>query len=139
MSTRSLTRRTVEPEQATSTRPAAPATWTTAGALLQVVWSAVIAYLIWASYALPEHPPAPAVVELLSAVVGWAILASAGGLLLRRRWALWTSVALALPMVGFAVMCFTADVGNHWIAEAGFAVAITGLSLHPASWRMHSR
>jgi len=139
MVTRTLTHRAVEPGKATTSAPSAPATWTVAGASLQVVWSAVIAYSVWASYALPEHPPLPAVVELLSALAGWAILATAGGLLFRRRWALWTSAALALPMVGFAVMCFTADVGNHWVAEAGFALAVTGLSLHPATWRMHAR
>ena len=72
-------------------------------------------------------------------LTGWAVLAATAGLLVRRRWALWLSAGLALPMVALAVACVLADAGNHWVAEAAFAVGVTALSLHPASWRMHTR
>jgi hypothetical protein len=112
---------------------------TVAGTALQATWVAYLAYGAWAAAALPEHPEPPIVVAVALEVVALAILAASVGLLFRRRWAVRTSAVLALPMVALAVMCVLADAGNHWIAEAGFAVAVVGLSLHPASWRMHDR
>lgn len=130
---------TATPTTATPASPGDRSTRTGAGVALQATWLAVIAYNAWGSVALPPHPePSPAV-SLLLTVCGFAILAAAGGLLLRRRWALWTSTALVLPMVTLAVLCVLADAGSHWIAEAGLAVAVLVFTLHPGSWRMHTR
>jgi len=117
-----------------------PATTTTgAGRALQVTWLGYLAFAIWMSAYGPQHPQPPAWIQPLLVLVSWGIMAATAGLLFRRRWALWTSSALCLPVVGLAVMCRLADVGNHWILEAAFAVGITAFTLHPDSWRMHSR
>ena len=118
----------------------APESETTAAGLgLQAAWAGYVLYGLWLSSSGPEHPVPPAWVDALLSLLMISVLAVTAGILGRRRWALWGSAALALPMVGLAVMCFQADAGNHWVAEAGFAAAIVAGSFHPASWRMHTR
>ena len=141
MTTDMLTRSSETPRQ-TGWRPRrrpSPTAATGAGRALQLTWLGYLAFAIWLSAYGPQHPQPPTWIEPLLVLVSWAIMATTVGLLFRRRWALWTSAALCLPIVGLAVMCRLADVGNHWILEAVFAVGITAFTLHPDSWRMHSR
>lgn len=118
---------------------ATPSVTTGAGRALQVTWVAWFAYVFWISATMPNHPLPPAWAAIPLGIVDIATWFAAGGVLARRRWGLVLSAALCLPLFGLAAMCIAANAGWHWIAEVGVALGVTAFSLHPDSWRMHSR